>query len=173
MALSNFSRLEAGSTDRVLRSNDRGYEVRMTEVAGEGVFAVRHFAPGETVVHGRIKERLGEKNSAHASQVGKNDFVLLADMGPKVNHSCDPNCGVRLNSEGAYDLIARRAIAPEDEISFDYAMRNFRIEHFPTKCLCGSKNCRGSVTGWQSLPEHRRLEYRGLVAPYLLEIDAD
>lgn len=43
-----------------------------------------------------------------------------------VNHSCSPNCGVRLNDAGAYDFVAREPIAAGEEITFDYAMRNTR-----------------------------------------------
>ncbi len=149
-----------------------GYELRMTEDKGQGVFATRRFRVGATVVVGVIERRLA-KNTAHASQVSRSEFVLLGGMGPKVNHSCDPNCGVRVNTSGAYDLIARRAIMPEEEITFDYAMRNYSIEHFPSRCRCGSEICCGSVTGWKDLPEERKAAYRGLIAPYLLEIDQE
>ncbi|MGH2731946.1 MAG: SET domain-containing protein-lysine N-methyltransferase [Actinomycetota bacterium] len=147
-----------------------GCELRMTVDKGEGVFATRHFRVGETVMVGVIERRLA-KNTAHASQVSRSEFVLLGGMGPKVNHSCDPNCGVRLNESGAYDLMARRIITPGDEITFDYAMRNYSIENFPSRCRCGSEICRGSVTGWKDLPDERKVAYRGLIAPYLLEID--
>jgi uncharacterized protein len=58
-------------------------------------------------------------------------------------------------------------------ITFDYAMRNYSIEHFPGGCLCGADICRGSVTGWKDLPADRKAAYDGLVAPYLLEIDRE
>lgn len=38
-----------------------------------------------------------------------------AGLIPRVNHSCDPNCGIRLNSAGAHDLIARAPIATGTE----------------------------------------------------------
>lgn len=109
-------------------------ELRITEGKGEGVFANRSFRVRELVLEGVIERRLSE-NTAHASQVGLFEFVLLGGLGPKVNHSCDPNCGVRVNDSGAYDLIARRDIMPGEEITFDYAMRNYSIEHFPAQCL--------------------------------------
>jgi hypothetical protein len=148
-----------------------GYELRSTgNGKGEGVFATRDFRVGETVMVGVIECRLAE-NNAHATQVGRNEYVLLAGLASKVNHSCSPNCGVRINSTGAPDLVARKAITVGDEITFDYAMRNYTIEHFPGRCLCGADMCRESVTGWKDLPGARRRAYQGLVAPYLLEID--
>ena len=150
-----------------------GYELRPgSDGKGDGVFATRRFAVGETVVIGTIERRL-DRNDAHATQVSATEWVLHGGLGPKVNHSCDPNCGVRLNEAGAFDLVARRPIAPDQEISFDYAMRNYTIEHFPARCRCGAAICRGSVTGWKDLPDERRAAYHGLVAPYLLEIDRE
>ena len=154
-------------------ANSVGYELRATaEGKGDGVFATRCFEVGETVMIGVIERRLAQ-NNPHASQVSRFGYVLLGGLGPKVNHSCDPNCGVRLNGSGAYDLVARRIIVWGDEITFDYAMRNLSIQHFPSRCLCGTRICRGSVTGWKDLPEERKVAYAGLVAPYLLEIDQE
>ena len=44
---------------------------------------------------------------------------------------------------------------------------------FPGGCLCGSDACRGSITGWKDLSDERKAAYRGLVAPYLVEIDRE
>jgi len=30
-------------------------------------------------------------------------------------------------------------ISVNEEITFDYAMRNYTIDHFPQQCMCGSK----------------------------------
>ena len=137
---------------------------------GDGVFATRRFAVAETVLVGVIERRV-DRNNAHATQVSRSEWVLHGGLGPKVNHCCDPNCGVRLNDAGAFDLVARMPIAAGQEITFDYAMRNYTIEHFPAVCRCGASLCRRSVTGWKDLPEERKTAYRGFVAPYLLEID--
>ena len=82
-----------------------------------------------------------------------------------VNHSCDPNCGVRLNEGQAFDFVARRPIDAGQELTFDYAMRNFTIDHFPAVCLCGAARCRGSVTGWKDLPAARKADYGELSPP--------
>lgn len=147
-----------------------GFELRRTHHKGEGVFAARFFQVGETVMIGHIECEL-DHNHPHASQVGEGRFVLHGGLIPKVNHSCEPNCGIRLNSSDAHDLVARRPIAPGQEITFDYAMRNYSIEYFPTHCRCGSPRCRGRITGWKDLPAQRKADYHGFVAPYLTDID--
>ncbi|MCY7335475.1 MAG: hypothetical protein LH613_04560 [Chamaesiphon sp.] len=52
-------------------------------------------------------------------------------------------------------------------------MRNYSIDYFPPKCVCGSEFCRERVTGWKDLPETKKEEYKGFVAPYLYDLDAE
>jgi hypothetical protein len=139
---------------------------------GDAVLATRPFAVGETVMVGFLSGPL-TANDSHATQVGPNRWARHGGLGPKVNHSCDPNCGVRLNDAQAFDFVARRPIHAGQELTFDYAMRNFTIDHFPPVCLCGTEQCRGSVTGWKDLPAARKADYGELVAPYLRAMDAD
>ena len=144
----------------------------MADGKGEGVLATRSFVAGETLMVGFLIGPLTGNNS-HATQIGPDLWALHGGLGPKVNHSCDPNCGVRLNDVQAFDFIARHPIDAGQELTFDYAMRNFTIDHFPAMCLCGSVQCRGSVTGWKDLPAARKADYGELVAPYLRMMDDD
>jgi hypothetical protein len=137
---------------------------------GDGVLATRAFAAGETVMVGFLIGPL-TGNDSHATQVAPDRWARHGGLGPKVNHSCDPNCGVRLNDGDAFDFVARRPIGNGQELTFDYAMRNFTIDHFPAACLCGAARCRGSVTGWKDLPAARKADYGELVAPYLRVMD--
>ena len=148
-----------------------GFELRGTPGKGVGVFATKPFKIGHTVMPGVI-DKVVDGNYSHASQIGENQFVLHASLISQVNHSCDPNCGVRVNETGAHDFVARKTISANEEITFDYAMRNYMIDHFPKMCMCGSNMCRGTITGWKDLPFEKKKEYAGLVAPYLIELDA-
>jgi len=148
-----------------------GIELRATTAKGAGVFTTRPFKAGETVMVGLIEKRLS-KNHSHASQLGEHEYALHEGLISKFNHSCDPNCGIRLNAHGGHDFIAMRDIEPNEEATFDYAMRNYRIDHFPGRCTCGEQACRGSITGWRDLPPERKDQYSGFVAPYLIEMDA-
>ena len=147
-----------------------GYELKITAKKGEGVFATRAFLANEIVMIGRIKKNL-DKNDSHATQIDESTYVRHAGLIPKVNHSCSPNCGIQVNETNAHDLVAMKAIAVGEEITFDYAMRNYIIAFFPDNCTCGSKQCRGNITGWKDLPEQKKQEYKGFFAPYLLKLD--
>lgn len=149
---------------------NNGYELQRTDAKGEGVFATRSFRVGETVMVGVIDREL-DHNHAHASQVSETRFVQHGGLIAKVNHSCDPNCGIRPNAGGAHDYIARQPIRAGQEITFDYAMRNYSVEHFAAHCRCGSSRCRDRITGWKDLPAARKADYHGCVAPYLTVID--
>ena len=146
-----------------------GYELRITEGKGEGVVACRDFQRGQLVMKGKIEKEL-ETSTSHSSQIGRNRHVLHAGLISTVNHSCNPNCGIRVNETGAHDFLAFRDIRAGEELTFDYAMRNYSVDHFPLRCMCGAPQCRGEITGWKSLPEEVRKAYEGFVSPYLLEM---
>lgn len=153
---------------------DTGCELRAgIDDRDDGVFATRDFAAGEIVL-GAVASRPAPANHSHANQTSLTSWSFEDGLPPKVNHSCDPNCGVRASPAipDGFDLVAMRPIAAGEEITFDYAMRNYVIEHFPRRCLCGAEICRGTVTGWRDLPEERKAAYGELVAPYLLDADA-
>lgn len=146
-------------------------EIKQTGSKGKGVFAEKSFDIGNLVLVGEIAKELKE-NSVHASQIALNRFILHDPTYCNLNHSCDPNCGIQLNASGAHNLIAKKPIKKGEEITFDYAMENYTIDHFPTDCLCGSISCRGKITGWKNLSETKKEEYRSWASPYLFEIDA-
>jgi hypothetical protein len=151
---------------------EKGVVLRRTaDGKGDAVLATRRFGAGDTVMVGFLIGPL-TGNDSHATQVGPDRWARHGGLGPKVNHSCDPNCGVRINSGQAFDFVARRPIDVGQEVTFDYAMRNYTIDHFPAVCLCGAVECRGSVTGWKDLPTARKADYGELVAPYLRVMDA-
>ena len=158
-------------SEDVVEPRAEGLRLTSSPRRGEGVFATRAFRPGETVLVGVIETLLHE-NHSHASQIGDKQFALHAGLTSKFNHSCHPNCGIRINSSGAHDFVAMRDIAAGDEATFDYAMRNFTVEHFPSICMCGAKDCRGTISGWCGLSAATKAKYSGFVAPYLLEMDS-
>jgi len=147
-----------------------GFELRKTSEKGEGVFATQSFKVNDTVMIGVIEKML-QGNHSHASQIGENKYAFHAGLITKVNHSCGPNCGIRVNETGAHDYVAIKDIEVNEEITFDYAMRNYSIDYFPVNCMCGSMRCRGQVIGWQGLSNEQKKAYEGFVAPYLLELD--
>lgn len=146
-------------------------KIKGTVSRGNGVFAAKAFKKGDVVLVKRIVEEC-TSNHAHAAQYGIDKFVRHDEVSANVNHSCDSNCGTKVDETGRRTLVAIRDIAEGEEITFDYAMENYTIEHFPPQCMCGSANCRGKITGWKDLPKEKKEEYRPWAVPYLFELDA-
>jgi len=146
-------------------------KIKDTISKGNGVFAAKAFKIGDIALVGSIAEE-ATNNSVHASQIGINRFILHDEVYINTNHSCDSNCGIQVNDTGCHNLVAIKDIAEGEEITFDYAMENYTIDHFPSQCMCGSPKCRGRITGWKDLPKVTKEEFRPHAAPYLFELDA-
>jgi hypothetical protein len=148
-------------------------EVRNRDVAGgHAVFARSVIEPGELigVWSGRIIGRdelddLPEEIRHHTVQVEEDLFLasLSPDEPPDfINHSCEPNAGL----DGQITIVALRRILPGEEVTIDYAMCD-GSPYDEFDCACGSKTCRGKVTGdaWRDPVLWKR--YAGHFSPYL------
>lgn len=80
-----------------------------------------------------------------------------------LNHSCDPNVGV----SGQIMYVAMRNIKPKEELTLDYAM----IDDAPIqmKCGCGTRNCRGVVTGRDWKRKDLQRKYGDYFAWFILQ----
>lgn len=144
---------------------------------GKAVFAATGFAAGEDIVPfsgkrlpaNRLPRRLFGRGDRFV-QVGADEYLgpsgAIDDL---INHSCDPNAGIRFRETGPV-LIALRPIPVGEEITWDYSTTLADAEWHMT-CACGSPHCRGDIAAFATLPEPRRRWYlaRNVVAPYLRE----
>ena len=149
---------------------DNNFELKNSMDRGAGVITKKPFKVREVVMRGAI-DKILSVNTAHASQIGENALVIPIGLMAFVNHCCNPNCGIQVNETGAHDYVAMRDISIGEEITFDYAMQNYCIAHFPSQCMCGAEGCRGEIGGWQNLAQDKKQQYQGFIAPYLLELD--
>jgi uncharacterized protein len=147
-------------------------QVRPAGGKGWGSFATETIPAGTTVagfggyvVPRPVLDSLPAIRAGRSIQVDDGLYLVSAadpEPGDMLNHSCDPSCGL----SGATILVALRDIAPDEELTFDYATCD-GSDYDEFACLCGSPDCRGTVTGadWR-LPElHTR--YAGWFSPYL------
>ena len=98
-------------------------------------------------------------------QVNENLIFLgppSREPGDSINHSCDPNCGMR----NATTIVAVRDIAIGEELTFDYAMSD-ASDYDEFECNCGTSLCRGKVRAddWQL--DTLRHRYKGFFSPYI------
>lgn len=138
---------------------------------GKAVYATRPIPAGTLLVvwggdvlDRRALERFSRTGRRLVLQVDDDAFLLSTAEGPAdwINHSCDPNAGLR----GQISLVAMRDIRRGEEVCFDYAMSD-GSDYDEFDCSCGSPLCRGRVTGddWQ----HGDLivRYAGYFSPYI------
>jgi hypothetical protein len=65
-------------------------------------------------------------------------------------------------------LVAMRDIEPGEELTFDYAMCD-ASDYDEFACLCGTRSCRGIVTGADWRDPVLQAKYMGFHSPYLMK----
>jgi SET domain-containing protein len=161
------------------------YEIKDTENKGKGLFATQLIKKGEFLFHLDLTQlpryTLNEisqnpelsKIAEHADYVGNGKYVIDLSPPSYINHSCVPNCVVKMKSIAIKDVIAFRDIIKGEELSVDYTLT--AVDQFDGKgfwvldCKCGSENCRRKVVGdFFTLPiEYQKKFYRNLPNPII------
>jgi uncharacterized protein len=150
-------------------------EVRESKIHGCGLFAVADIAKDEIVAvkGGHIVDRktLREKIALRLGpvEIQIDDDLFIAPVTDEerelsmlyLNHSCDPNLGVR----GDIIFVAMRDIRAGEELTHDWAMTD--DDDYSVECNCGEANCRQILTGkdWQRSDLQER--YAGYFSAYL------
>lgn len=100
-----------------------------------------HFEAGD-VLAGFFAKRHTRTPHRMTVQVGESSHI---ELGPHcielINHSCDPNVFFDVVR---FEVVALRAIAPGDELTFFYPSTEWHMES-PFHCECGSPRCLGRV----------------------------
>lgn len=143
-------------------------------IEGRGLVAVAPIAAGElvaikgghivtTAALGSLPERLRNSeiqiaDGFHLTALEEAEYepVMLF-----LNHSCEPNVGFAGNTV----VVAMRGIAPGEELTTDYALFDDHDEVM--RCRCGTRSCRGTISGrdWQRPDLQRR--YGNYFSAYL------
>ena len=96
-----------------------------SKIEGYGIFAKQDFKPGQTVyiIKGRIiKFNIRNERDALYGPlwigIGKNTWIDTRGVAPYLNHSSNPNCGIR----GRVTVCAMRPIKKGEEITIDYSI---------------------------------------------------
>lgn len=93
--------------------------------------------------------------------VGKNKWIDPDHPNQYLNHSCNPNTGIK----GSVTMVALRDISEGEEITIDYSI----IEGdgmWEMECLCNEKNCRGVIRSIQFLPAKQFKRYLPYIPTY-------
>lgn len=148
-----------------LNAFNTGVEIKNVAKKGRGVFATTNLEQGDLVIIGRPLE-VTQTRTMTSLQVGYDDHAELDEPACVVNHSCDPNLGIKNNEYGGYSFYALKDISEGAELSWDYNTTEYISIAVP-ECHCGADNCRGSTPGFKYLQEELREKFGEYIADYL------
>lgn len=141
--------------------SDRFYIAQCT--FGKGIFAKKFIKKGEEIFKftGNLinfKQTLErENNFGDPLQIGKDLYLNLEEPMRFINHSCNPNAGIKNNVV----LIAFDDIRKGEEIYFDYST-TMDEDHWVMQCKCGNANCRNIIKDFKYLPAQVKQKYLDL-----------
>jgi hypothetical protein len=137
---------------------------------GRGVFSTQKLRRGERAfLFATTIREIKHHSGCHCAickrciQIGPTDWLYpdKESFGWYLNHSCEPNCGLK----GSF-VVAMRSILPGEEITIDYSTTNTDAL-WRMKCLCGKASCRRIIQSVQHLEPVLFSRYRGWMPPYV------
>lgn len=155
---------------------EKTYEVRSSEISGNGLFATENIPKGSKIVE-YVGETISKEEGARRDEksmkaTGRTYIFELDkehDMDGEVdyndarfaNHSCDPNSKY-VYEDGHIWIVSVRDIEPGEEITFNYEFDyDYDGEFKQYPCRCGSHRCVGYIAAekdWQRISEYLRNE---------------
>ena len=142
---------------------------------GRAVLAVAPFRVGNQIIEFKgpciPRSRLPDAAAGtpdHFMQIGPDLYLgPSGDLDDLINHSCDPNAGLRFRGL-RIDLVAIRDIDRGEEITWDYSTTLFN-NPWTMRCECRSPVCRQEIGEFSQLPQwlQRRYQALDIIPPYL------
>jgi hypothetical protein len=129
-------------------------QFRDSPIEGRGVFARKHFKPGDVITpYAPAQRRLSiddpEATAAADTKltlVSEQNWVIVPDTnvpgGWLCNHSCNPNAAIY--SDGAGRIQCLRPISPGQEVTIFYGWVTLN-DPKRDPCRCGDERCRGFI----------------------------
>jgi len=143
--------------------------VKNAKNKGRGVFAKEKVRKGTEVaafdgrVYGWSSTLWNDDLYNHVIQFAERKWRDSAGIARIINHSCDPNCGIK----DFFRIVAMRDIKAGEEITWDYEM----TEDHPSwrmDCRCGSRGCRKVIGAHKNMPPAVRRKYDGYISEWLI-----
>ncbi len=135
--------------------------IKETEAKGLGIFTTRDIKKGEHVFHTDLRnlrkytvEEIDgnpELDGDHSDYIGHGLYAVDHSPSSYMNHSCDPNCYVKMKTIAVKDTYAFRDINAGEELTHDYTATSVSqfagMGFWEDECKCGSANCRKVIHG--------------------------
>ena len=147
-----LARGELPENVRLGLSGLHGYGMFATDFIPQGTLVIEYLGQRVTKARGwKIEEeRLARMAAGGDGSVYTFDISKRQDLdgdfpwnhARRINHSCDGNCEAQ-DIKGHIWIVAKRDIAPDEELTFDYGFPFSEWRHHP--CRCGAKECVGYI----------------------------
>ena len=152
---------------------DVGVEVIKTPNRGFGVRSCRTFAPGQIIMEytgeiiseaecqRRMREDYKDKQCYYLMELERGLIIdgTKGSMARFINHSCNPNCEVRMVKVNGTPRMAvfagENGVMTGEELTYDYNFDNFGTTQ--QICYCGAPNCRGFLSKRLNAAEQKKL----------------
>jgi uncharacterized protein len=138
-----------------------------TSGTGEGLFAKVNFKKGNLIFtwEGVLKKgRYPCYVGGRWLQIEKCQWIapLRNNPGWYINHSCNPNSGIK----NSVKIVAMKNIRRGEEVTFDYSTSESENGWYLI-CHCEDKNCRRIIRSYKFLSTELKLKYRDFISEYL------
>jgi SET domain-containing protein len=138
-------------------------KIELRAQGGElGVFARASIDAGERLV--LLAHVFVDSPSQHTIQLdARRHQAGTSELDDYFNHSCAPNC---LLDVTALTFVAARAIAADEQLSFNYLTTEWSLDA-PFSCWCAGPECVQEIRGFKHLPRARQLAMKPVISPFL------
>lgn len=142
--------------------------VHQTKKYGKAVFAKKPIKKGEIIaefdgpIYDDDFEDWTDDLANHAIQFAKSSWRDSKGIARYINHSCDPNCGIKK----LFKIVAMRNIDQGEEITWDYEMTE-KSDWWKMRCKCGTPICRKMIGNYKNMPKKIREKYKGYISEWL------
>lgn len=144
--------------------------LRRTRKFGWAVFAKENIRRGEVVavfdgaIYDDHFDGWTDDLLNHTVQIGKAKWRDSKGLARWMNHSCEPNCGIK----GLYRVVAMRDVAAGEQLTWDYEMTE-KSSWWRMQCKCGSPGCRRVIGNYLRMPRSVREKYKGYISRWLVQ----
>lgn len=149
-----------------------------------GVFAGEDMQPGDIIQPIKGEARFLTVTNKEESLsypnwigIGENKWIDPDYPNQYLNHSCNPNAGVRgqitiddnQTAKGQYEIVALKNIKEGEEITIDYSIIE-GDDLWEMECRCGAKNCRKVIRSVHTIPPQQFKKYLPYVPDYFQKL---
>ncbi|KJX99388.1 histone-lysine N-methyltransferase ASH1L like protein [Zymoseptoria brevis] len=147
----------------VVKTHERGFGIRSCRSFNAGQIIMEY--TGEIISEGECQRRMREvyhdKACYYLMELERNLVIdgTKGSMARFINHSCEPNCEVRMVKVNGTPRMAvfagESGIMTGEELTYDYNFDNFGES--AQKCYCGAATCRGTLSRRLNATEQKKM----------------